>query len=83
MKKLTLDYPTAWMIARSVPMKEHHERCSFAQTDGGCLCDCDVINKFTRKSFLKLPILTRRNILKMQSDEWVVNHPEWKPLFDI
>ena len=40
-----MDYPRAWQIAREAPMDRHHPKCSFRQTAGGLLCDCDVITK--------------------------------------
>lgn len=41
-----IDFPRAWEIARSVPPQEHpHPKCSFRQTDGALLCDCDVLFK--------------------------------------
>lgn len=40
---MKMDYPTAWEIARSVPIKKHHPNCSFRQTDGALLCDCQVV----------------------------------------
>jgi hypothetical protein len=38
-----IDYPTAWTIARSAPVDEHHPKCSFRVTSGGILCDCHVL----------------------------------------
>lgn len=41
-----VDFPRAWQIARSVPPQQHpHPKCSFRQTDGALLCDCDVLYK--------------------------------------
>lgn len=40
-----MDFPTAWGIARATPPEYHHNACSFNVTDGGMLCDCDVLLK--------------------------------------
>ena len=40
-----MDFPTAWAIARRVGPEYHHNRCSFNVTNGGLLCDCDVLTK--------------------------------------
>jgi hypothetical protein len=40
---MSVDFPRAWQISQSVPMKKHHEKCSYRQTDGALLCDCDVL----------------------------------------
>lgn len=40
-----MDFPRGWEIARNVPMEKHDPRCSFRQTKGGILCDCEVITK--------------------------------------
>jgi hypothetical protein len=40
-----MDFPRAWEIARLVPKKDHHPKCSFRVTDGGLLCDCEVITR--------------------------------------
>lgn len=39
-----MDFPRAWEIARATPVEEHNPRCSYVQTDGAVLCDCDVLN---------------------------------------
>jgi hypothetical protein len=36
-----IDYPTAWELVNT-PL-EHHPRCSFEQTNGALLCDCDAL----------------------------------------
>lgn len=40
-----MDFPTAWAIARETPVGEHDPRCSYAQTTGGLLCDCEVLTR--------------------------------------
>jgi len=40
---MSVDYPRAWEIARAAAMEKHHPLCSFRSTEGGVLCDCDVI----------------------------------------
>ena len=40
-----MDFPTAWAIARRVEPEYHHNRCSYNVTNGGLLCDCDVLLK--------------------------------------
>ena len=40
-----MDFPRAWEIARAAPLDKHHERCSFRQTGGALLCDCEVLTK--------------------------------------
>lgn len=42
---MTVDYPRAWAISRSVVPEKHHEKCSTRQTNGAILCDCDVLFK--------------------------------------
>lgn len=42
---MSIDFPRAWEIARSVDPAYHHNKCSFNVTQGGVLCDCDVVNK--------------------------------------
>ena len=37
-----VDYPRAFEITESVPMKKHHPECSWHY---GILCDCDVLLK--------------------------------------
>ena len=38
-----MDFPTAWAIARRIKPEYHHNECSFNVTQGGMLCDCDVL----------------------------------------
>ena len=38
-----MDFPRGWEIARSVIPSKHDPRCSYAQTNGGMLCDCHVL----------------------------------------
>jgi hypothetical protein len=40
-----MDFPRAWEIAQAKPVAEHDPRCSYAQTDGGMLCDCHVLTQ--------------------------------------
>jgi hypothetical protein len=40
---MTVDYPRAWEISRMVPIVEHHDMCSYRQTGGVLLCDCNVL----------------------------------------
>lgn len=43
---MSVDFPRAWQIARAVPPAEHpHPKCSFRQTGGGLLCDCEVLTE--------------------------------------
>jgi len=42
---MSVDYPRAWQIARSVPISKHHPECSYRTEEGGLLCDCDILNK--------------------------------------
>jgi hypothetical protein len=42
---MSIDFPRAWQIARASNMEEHHEQCSYRQTEGVVLCDCDVIHE--------------------------------------
>lgn len=37
-----IDFPTAWALARS-GLPHWTELCSYVQTDGALLCDCDAI----------------------------------------
>jgi hypothetical protein len=42
-----MDFPAAWAYVRERALThgtdEHDPRCSFVQTNGALLCDCDVI----------------------------------------
>ena len=42
-----MDFPTAWRYVRDRAVQygldEHDPRCSFRQTTGALLCDCDVL----------------------------------------
>ena len=40
---MSIDFPRAWQIARSVPIEEHDHECSFRITTGALLCDCELI----------------------------------------
>jgi len=40
---VSVDFPRAWEITRSVEREYHHNRCSY--NTHGMLCDCDVLNK--------------------------------------
>jgi hypothetical protein len=40
---MALDFPRAFELARTMPADAHHPKCSFRQTDGAILCDCQVI----------------------------------------
>lgn len=40
---MSLDFSRAWEISRAVPKSDHATLCSFTQSDGGLLCDCDVL----------------------------------------
>ena len=40
---MSVDFPRAWEITRTVPAIEHDPRCSYARTVGGMLCDCWVL----------------------------------------
>lgn len=40
-----VDFPRSWEIARETELEDHHEECSFRVTEGGILCDCDVLYK--------------------------------------
>lgn len=41
-----IDFPKAWRISKAQEAK-HQPKCSFAQTRGALLCDCDVLMKRT------------------------------------
>lgn len=38
-----MDYQTAWAFVRDTDPANHHEACSWRQTNGALLCDCDVL----------------------------------------
>lgn len=40
---MSIDYPRAWEIAQAAPIAKHDPKCSYAQTGGALLCDCDVV----------------------------------------
>jgi hypothetical protein len=44
-----IDISTAWGIARFYPEGSHHPECSFRQSNGGVLCDCDVLKRHIPK----------------------------------
>jgi hypothetical protein len=57
------DFPTAWAVMRATDPQQHHERCSYRQTNGGVLCDCAASKAFiatvemaNKKSFSELII---------------------------
>lgn len=37
-----IDYPTAWAIVKTEQL-DHHKKCSFSQTGGALLCDCNAM----------------------------------------
>lgn len=41
---MSVDFPRAWEIAKAQPFTKHHEECSYRVTQGGCLCDCPILN---------------------------------------
>ena len=41
---MSVDFPRAWQICKSVAKEYHHNDCSYNQTS--CvLCDCDILMK--------------------------------------
>lgn len=40
-----MDYPEAWRISNSVPVSDHHPKCSVRW---GLLCDCPVLTEHPR-----------------------------------
>jgi len=42
---MSVDFPRAWQIAKTVKTEYHHNDCSYNKTNGSILCDCDVIYK--------------------------------------
>lgn len=34
------DFPLAWDAMRRTDPQQHHEKCSYRQTNGAILCDC-------------------------------------------
>lgn len=42
---MAVDFPRAWQIARATPIADHHFLCSYRVSQGGVLCDCDVLIK--------------------------------------
>jgi hypothetical protein len=42
---MSVDFPRAWQIARSVPWQEHDIDCSFFLTDAAILCDCPILTQ--------------------------------------
>lgn len=39
---VVMDYPTAWAFVRGTRAEDHHEKCSWPNTNGAVLCDCAV-----------------------------------------
>lgn len=58
---MSVDFPRAWQIAKSIPPSQHDPRCSFAQTDGAVLCDCDVLMKHPE---------TLDDVLQTEKQQW-------------
>ena len=44
---MSVDFPRAWQIAKSVNIEKHHPKCSYRQTDGCIICDCAVLTEHT------------------------------------
>ena len=47
-----MDWPEAWRFIREehADHGEHHPSCSWVQTNGALLCDCDVLwNEYVRR----------------------------------
>lgn len=42
---MSVDFPRAWQIARAAPWVAHDPRCSFRDTHGCFLCDCQVLTE--------------------------------------
>lgn len=42
---MSIDFPRAWEIAKTVAPEYHHNDCSFNVTKGTILCDCDIVYK--------------------------------------
>jgi hypothetical protein len=40
---MSVDYPRGWQLARAVPFTLHDPACSYRQTTGAILCDCEVV----------------------------------------
>ena len=40
---MSVNFPRAWQIARSVPISTHNSKCSYFISKGGILCDCEVL----------------------------------------
>ena len=40
---MSVDFPRAWQIARTVSAASHDPECSYALTHGAILCDCHVL----------------------------------------
>jgi len=55
-----MDYPTAWEIIKNTNQEDHHQMCSYRQSDGCILCDCYVIEIAELKTELARCQLTKR-----------------------
>lgn len=42
---MSVDFPRAWQISQSVAIRKHNKKCSYRQTKGALLCDCDILYK--------------------------------------
>ena len=40
-----MDFPRAWEIVKETPVEQHNPECSYAQTNGALLCDCEVLTQ--------------------------------------
>jgi hypothetical protein len=63
-------------------MNQHHAKCSFSQTDGGLLCDCEVITKHpeyldeilqTTDGIPYMPNVSRQRPLPVETDDTNTN----------
>ena len=39
-----MDFPSAWKFVRATEMSQHELMCSYRCTNGGLLCDCQILN---------------------------------------
>jgi hypothetical protein len=38
-----VDWIKTFEIAQDTPVKDHHKKCSYRQTNGSRICDCEVL----------------------------------------
>lgn len=68
---MSVDVPRAWEIARATPDESHDPRCSYRQSRGGLLCDCEVLTEHREFRDTVLQTYGGRDVVPRQAHERV------------